>query len=138
MHVQIIVSRKDKTNSIKLSPLNNSKGKNAEHSLKVGQFDRVALKLQAEKLFDALFDYDRSLQESFNYVNTMKNGDYDQREEMRDQLQVERTMAHAEQLQTLQVNIPDNIIVQISDDIDDEAIHGRNRRRQKQARTNTR
>jgi hypothetical protein len=38
MHVQVIVSRKDASNSIKLSPLNNSKGTNAVHSQKVGQF----------------------------------------------------------------------------------------------------
>jgi len=138
MHVQIIVSRKDKTNSIKLSPLNNSKGKNAEHSLKVGQFDRVAFKQQAEKLFDGLFDYERSLQESFNYANTMKHGDYEQRQEMKDQIRAEKNIERGEQLQPLQANFTQNIGIQISDDIDDEAILGRNRRRQKQARTNTR
>jgi hypothetical protein len=139
MHVQVIISRKDKTNSIKLSPLNNSKGKNAEHSLKVGQFDRIAFKRQAEKLFDGLFDYDRSLQESFNYANTMKNGDYDQRQEMKDQLQAERIIAHGEQVeQSIQVNFVEKIGIQISDDIDDEAILGRNRHRKRQARTNTR
>ncbi|MGZ3835789.1 MAG: DUF5712 family protein, partial [Mucilaginibacter sp.] len=138
VHVQIIVSRKDKTNSIKLSPLNNSKGKNAAHSLKVGQFDRVSFKQQAEKMFDGLFNYDRSLQESFSYANTMKNGNYDDRREMRDQLQVEKNIERGEHLQPLQANFTQNIGVQISDDIDDEAILGRNRRRQKQARTNTR
>ena len=138
MHLQIIVSRKDKSNSIKLSPLNNSKGKNAEHSLKVGQFDRVAFKQEAEKLFDGLFDYDRSLQESFNYANTMKNGNYDQRQEMKDQLHAETNLIRAEQTHPLQVNFTGNIGIQISNDIDDEAILGRNRRRQKKARTNTR
>lgn len=138
MHVQVIVSRKDKTNSIKLSPLNNSKGKNAEHSLKVVQFDRVAFKQQTEKLFDGLFDYDRRLQESFNYANTMKNGDYDSRQEMKEQLQAEKNIARGEQLQPHQVNFAENIGIQINDDIDDEAILGRNRRRQKKARTNTR
>lgn len=138
MHVQIIVSRKDKTNSIKLSPLNNSKGKNAAHSLKVGQFDRVAFKQEAEKLFDGLFDYDRSLQETFKYANTMRNGDYDSRQEMKDQLQAERTIAHGEQLRPLSVDFIENIGIQISDDIDDEAILGRNRHRQKKARTNMR
>lgn len=139
MHVQVIVSRKDKTNCFKLSPLNNSKGKNAEHSLKVGQFDRVAFKQEAEKLFDGLFGYERSLQESFKYANTMKNGDYDSRQEMKGQLQAERTPVHGEELgHLLQVNYVPNINVQISDDIDDEAILGRNRHRKKQARTNTR
>lgn len=138
MHVQIIVSRKDKTNSIKLSPLNNSKGKNAAHSLKVGQFDRVAFKRESEKLFDKLFNYDRSLQESFNYANTMKNGNYDQRQEMKDQIHVERSLARVGQTHPLQVNFTGNIGILISNDIDDEAILGRNRRRQKKARTNTR
>jgi hypothetical protein len=59
MHVQVIVSRKDITDSIRLSPLNNSRGKNATHSLKVGQFDRVAFKQAAERTFDQTFDYNR-------------------------------------------------------------------------------
>jgi hypothetical protein len=49
IHVQVIVSRKDITDSIRLSPLNNSRGKNVEHSLKVGQFDRVAFKQKPKK-----------------------------------------------------------------------------------------
>ncbi len=32
MHIQVIVSRKDITNKIKLSPMNNSRGRNAQHS----------------------------------------------------------------------------------------------------------
>ena len=44
LHIQIIVSRKDANNKIKLSPQNNSKGKNEEHSKKMGQFDRLAFK----------------------------------------------------------------------------------------------
>jgi len=40
MQVQVIVSRKDRTNSIKLSPMNTSRGKNEEHSKKMGQFDK--------------------------------------------------------------------------------------------------
>lgn len=81
MHVQVIVSRKDASNSIKLSPLNNSRGNNAEHSKKVGQFDRVAFKQQTESLFDTMFDFDRKVSESFAYANALKNGDYTQREE---------------------------------------------------------
>lgn len=138
MHVQILVSRKDKTNGIKLSPLNNSKGKNAAHSLKVGQFDRVAFKQEAEKLFDGLFDYDRSIQESFKYANTMKNGDYDRRQEMKDQLQAEKNIVTGKHLQFFQIAVAAKIGIQISNDIDDEAIHVRNRRRRKMARTNKR
>jgi hypothetical protein len=84
MHVQIIVSRKDITDSIRLSPLNNSRGKNVAHSLKVGQFDRSAFKQAAEQTFDQKFDYDRELWETFKYANTLKHGSYEQKLEMRE------------------------------------------------------
>ena len=82
MHVQIIVSRKDASNSIKLSPLNNSRGKNQAHSLKVGQFDRTAFKQSAEKRFDQIFNYERELKETFKYANTLKHGSYEQKLEL--------------------------------------------------------
>ncbi len=91
MHVQIIVSRKDASNSIKLSPLNNSKGKNAVHSQKVGQFDRVAFKQMSEALFDRMFDYDREFKESFKYANTLKHGTYEQKKEVKELSRVEQT-----------------------------------------------
>jgi len=86
MHVQIIVSRKDITNNIRLSPLNNSRGTNAAHSLKVGQFDRVAFKQKAEKEFDQTFDYDRELKETFKYSNILKNGSYEQKLEIKEKV----------------------------------------------------
>lgn len=79
MHIQVIVSRKDITDRIRLSSLNNSRGKNAAHSLKVGQFDRVAFKQAAERTFDQVFDYDRELWETFRYSNTLKHGTYEQK-----------------------------------------------------------
>lgn len=82
MHVQVIVSRKDITDTIRLSPLNNSRGKNVAHSVKVGQFDRVALKQAAERTFDKTFDYDRELWETFKYANTLKHGTPLQKVEM--------------------------------------------------------
>lgn len=75
MHLQIIVSRKDKTNKIKLSPQNKSRGRNEEHSKKVGQFDRVAFKASGETVFDQHFGFDRGLEDSFRYANGRKNGD---------------------------------------------------------------
>ena len=87
MHIQIIVSRKDATNSIKLSPLNNSKGKNQLHSQKVGQFDRTAFKQSTEKLFDNAFGYERELKETFKYANTLKNGSYEQKQEIQEKQQ---------------------------------------------------
>ncbi|RBQ06816.1 DUF5712 family protein [Pedobacter miscanthi] len=74
MHIQVIVSRKDITNKIKLSPMNNSKGRNVEHSKKVGQFDRTAFKESGEKVFDETFDFKRPLTDTFRYANTQANG----------------------------------------------------------------
>src|SRR5690606_11618356 len=82
MHVQIIVSRKDITNKIKLSPMNNSRGRNKQHSAKLGQFDRVAFKESGELLFDQMFGYNRSLKDTVNYVLTMKNGNTEQKRAM--------------------------------------------------------
>ncbi|MES2064629.1 MAG: DUF5712 family protein [Bacteroidota bacterium] len=90
MHVQVIVSRKDASNSIKLSPLNNSKGTNAAHSQKVGQFDRVAFKQATESLFDQMFNYEREIKESFNYANTLKHGSYEQKQDVKEQIKVEQ------------------------------------------------
>jgi len=80
MHIQIIVSRKDITNKIKLSPMNNSRGKNEKHSAKLGQFNRVAFKESGELLFDQMFDYDRLLKETMDYSLIMKNGNPHQKQ----------------------------------------------------------
>jgi hypothetical protein len=72
MHCHLIVSRKDQSNKKKLSPLTNHK--NTEKGAIKGGFDRKNLFRQAEQGFDTLFAYNRSLSESFEYYNTMKNG----------------------------------------------------------------
>lgn len=72
MHCHIIVSRKDQSNKIKISPLTNHKD-TTKGTVK-GGFDRTNLFLQVEQEFDKLFNYDRPLTESFEYYNTMKNG----------------------------------------------------------------
>ncbi len=79
MHVQVIVSRKDITNKIKLSPMNKSRGKNAEHSKKLGQFNRSAFKSSGEYLFDQKFDFERGLTETFRYANAQKKGNLEDR-----------------------------------------------------------
>src|SRR5690554_2590596 len=79
MHIQIIVSRKDITNKIKLSPMNNSRGRNKQHSAKLGQFNRVAFKESGELLFDQMFSFDRMLKDFINYALTMKNGNAEQK-----------------------------------------------------------
>lgn len=82
MHIQIIVSRKDASNKIKLSPMNNSKGKNEAHSKKLGQFNRVAFKQSGETIFDKLFGFDRRLKETFAHANVQNNGSIAQKEQM--------------------------------------------------------
>lgn len=81
-HIQIIVSRKDITNRIKLSPQNTTKGKNKEHSAKLGEFNRTAFKQSGESLFDALFDFNRGLKDTLAYANTMQNGTVAQKTQM--------------------------------------------------------
>lgn len=74
MHVQVIVSRKDISNKIRLSPMNKSRGRNAEHSKKLGQFDRVAFKNSGERVFDERFDFQRPISETFNHANANAKG----------------------------------------------------------------
>jgi len=98
MHVQVIVSRKDASNRIKLSPLNNSRGSNAAHSEKVGQFDRVAFKQATESLFDTMFGYERETKESFKYTNTLKNGSCEEKQEAKEHVKVEQAIGIGKQL----------------------------------------
>ncbi len=72
MHCHLIVSRKDQSNKKKLSPLTNHK--NTKKGVIKGGFDRKNLFQQAEQGFDTMFNYNRPLNESFEYYNTMKNG----------------------------------------------------------------
>ena len=83
MHLHIIVSRKDITNSLKLSPMNTSSGKNIAHSAKFGQFNRKAFKQSCEDLFDRFFHFDRGLKDTFAYANTLKNGTVEQKLQMK-------------------------------------------------------
>lgn len=72
MHCHLIVSRKDQSNKVKISPLTNHR--NTKKGAIKGGFDRVTLFENVEKGFDKLFGYDRQLTETFEYCNTMKNG----------------------------------------------------------------
>ena len=87
MHCHLIVSRKDQSNKIKLSPLTNHK--NTTKGTVKGGFDRTNLFQTVEQGFDKLFNYDRPLSESFEYYNIMKNGS------IADQLKMqERQLSH--------------------------------------------
>ncbi|WP_184548312.1 DUF5712 family protein [Mucilaginibacter sp. FT3.2] len=158
MHVQVIVSRKDATNKIKLSPMNTSRGKNEDHSKKMGQFDRVAFKQCGETLFDELFEFDRQLKDTMAYANAQKNGSLAERVQIEARNQKEEVVRSGTGLSQDQPDMElatgiysdpaaidqsfDGFIspvhIDIKDDVDDEAIHGRNRHRKRQARTNTR
>jgi hypothetical protein len=72
MHCHLIVSRKDQSNKIKISPLTNHR--NTKKGVITGGFDRTALFENVEKGFDKLFGYNRQLSETFEYCNMMKNG----------------------------------------------------------------
>jgi hypothetical protein len=83
MHCHLIVSRKDQSNKKKLSPLTNHR--NTKQGAIKGGFDRKNLFQQAELGFDKLFGYQRDLQETFVYCNTMKNGSIDEKLEIQEQ-----------------------------------------------------
>ncbi len=72
MHCHFIVSRKDQSNKVKISPLTNHR--NTKNGAIKGGFDRTTLFENVEKGFDRLFGYNRQLSETFEYCNTMKNG----------------------------------------------------------------
>lgn len=72
LHCHLIVSRKDQSNKVKISPLTNHR--NTKKGAITGGFDRTSLFENVEKGFDKLFGYDRQLTETFEYCNTMKNG----------------------------------------------------------------
>lgn len=82
MHCHIIVSRKDQSNKIKLSPLTNHR--NTKKGVIKGGFDRVNIFQQAEIGFDKLFNYSRLLIERFEYYNIMKNGTIAEQLEMQE------------------------------------------------------
>lgn len=84
MHCHLIVSRKDQSNKKKLSPLTNHK--NTQKGKVTGGFDRVNLFQHAEQGFDRLFGYNRQLSESFEYANTIKNGNIDDKLKMQEQV----------------------------------------------------
>jgi len=72
-HIHVVVSRKDATNKIKLSPFanaRNAKNKLGGKKVQIG-FDRKAFVNDAEKRFDQQFKYDRSFKNSFAYKHVM-------------------------------------------------------------------
>ena len=73
MHAHIIVSRKDRSNTKKLSPKTNHTGKKNCGNVK-GGFDRTDFFRKCESSFDRRMGFDREPEESFDYLNAVKNG----------------------------------------------------------------
>jgi ribosomal protein S15P/S13E len=82
MHCHLIVSRKDQSNKVKISPLTNHR--NTKKGAIKGGFHRTAFFENAEKGFDRLFGYNRQLPETFEYCNTMKNGSITEKLQMQE------------------------------------------------------
>jgi hypothetical protein len=78
----LIVSRKDQSNKVKISPLTNHR--NTKKGAIKGGFHRTAFFENAEKGFDRLFGYNRQLPETFEYCNTMKNGSITEKLQMQE------------------------------------------------------
>lgn len=72
MHAHIIVSRKDMSNKIKISP--NTNHRNTKKGIVKGGFDRTNFFEKAESVFDKRFEYERNTLDSFKYQNAIKNG----------------------------------------------------------------
>jgi hypothetical protein len=73
MHAHIIVSRKDMSNTKKISPQTNHRG-NGKTGTAKGGFNRSEFYNHAEQSFDSRFNYSRDFRESYEYNNAMKNG----------------------------------------------------------------
>lgn len=75
-HIHIIVSRKDKSQKMKLSPVANERSKDriiGNNKYRVG-FDRTKWINRNEKVFDDFFKYQRQEIEKFEVQNILKNG----------------------------------------------------------------
>jgi len=73
-HVHFIVGRKSSYGTKKLSPKTNHR--NTTKGAVKGGFNRDQFKKDCETLFDNLFVYNRSLSQSYEYLNKKKKGNY--------------------------------------------------------------
>ncbi|MDQ6528923.1 DUF5712 family protein [Flavobacterium sp. LHD-85] len=90
-HIHIIVSRKDKTQILKLSPTCNEKQTNRKignNEYQVG-FDRVKWINSNEKTFDEHFNYKRKELEKFQNQNILKNGNPQDKHEINKKIEIE-------------------------------------------------
>lgn len=88
LHPHIIVCRNDATGNVKLSPRTNFRsGDTSEKACIKRGFNRDAFYRQCEANFDVQFGYIRSVEESYDYCNAMRNGTAEER-----RIQIERAV----------------------------------------------
>jgi hypothetical protein len=71
LHVHIIVSRRDKNQFYKLSPMTNHQ--NTKSGPVKGGFCRKDLMIESEQIFDKTFNYNRTLEETWDYQFAKKH-----------------------------------------------------------------
>jgi len=101
----------------------------------------VAFKQCGETLFDELFEFDRQLKDTMAYANTQKNGSLNERLEMNSLEMSERNADSTSEekriaqqtagIEHIQECFTAPITIDIRDDVDDEAVYGKNRHRKK-------
>lgn len=107
LHAHVLVSRKDISNKLKLSPATNHRG--TQKGAVRGGFDREAFVRTAEQAFDRQTGYKREHRESFDYCHALKNGsvadireqarlrveqEYQRRQEQKELEQAEKVKQH--------------------------------------------
>ena len=111
MHCHLIVSRKDQSNKVKISPLTNHR--NTKKGVITSGFDRTTLFKNVEKGFNKLFDYNPQLSETFEYCNTMKNGTVMDRLRMQErELKTSEISFAGEKKKTVDVQSDENVKAQ--------------------------
>ena len=94
-HIHVIISRKSKPDSdgksVKLSPMTNHK--NTKDGPVKGGFDRNAFYKKGERIFDQLFNYERSVAETFDYNNAMAHGTPEEKAEQAELLAEEQRIS---------------------------------------------
>jgi hypothetical protein len=101
----------------------------------------VAFKQSGESLFDSLFEFDRQLKETLRYANSQKNGSLDERLiigvlDQESTLPLNSAKEEIANKQDVNIENHDNNLIGsihfiITDDVDDEALYGRNRHQDK-------
>lgn len=111
MHCHLIVSRKDQSNKIKISPLTNHR--KTKKGVITGGFDRSNLFQKVEIKFNKLFGYNRQLNETFEYCNIMKNGSITNKLQMQERELKESKQSFAgERINTADMHKHENIKAQ--------------------------